>query len=442
MKAGRWRNLPLTDPDRVHRQDCSNPSDCAHCNWAEMKELWLPQFPLDPEEPTRGSWLELGRDPRTKRPGLGCTCCKRYKVPGKWGRSGVVRGNVTITSLYQHAASLAHQTAVKAFLTDNTDMLCIRGIRPPTVEEFQRLLNAARAGKCRGPEGVDGVGKAKKVRKMLWCVAEGHRAVHRNFLRTCGTISLHQDGRRGRLLLRYRACDSALNVKCGTLGQVSLAKDGGDLGGLGIADGTVKVLKKFCTDFANPPFTSRQCQRDVSKCQPRLDAPLFRLVKRKAEMLDTDAAADEQRAHKVLKHGTRAAPAELPNLKVHNLDKAHSSRRTAVGDELGATPLDACVCVWPRPCAFCACDCVCVCASCARRALPMPCDDDWFTWTSFSACVHPQGNRHTNNSPRPPWGVAGARQCFRSQDRQTSQRTDMSYARHVSQPLSLSALMS
>jgi hypothetical protein len=175
---------------------------------------------------------------------------------------------------------------------------------------------------------VEGVGKAKKVGRMLWCVAGGHRRAHRKFLKTCGTISLHQDGRRGRLLLRYRACDSALTVKCGTLGQVSLAKDGGDLGALGIAAGTVKILDKLCTELADPPLSAHRQQRS-KKWVSSLDAHLLSHVKRKAELLDSDAAADEQRAHKVLKHGTRAAPAELPNLKVHNLDKAHSSRRIA-----------------------------------------------------------------------------------------------------------------
>lgn len=56
------------------------------------------------------------------------------------------------------------------------------------------------------------------------------------------------------------------------------------------------------------------------------------------KVVDTDAAADEIRAGKVLKKGIPAAPGidtvpgELSNLKAHNLDKAHSARRIGVGE--------------------------------------------------------------------------------------------------------------
>ena len=39
-------------------------------------------------------------------------------------------------------------------------------------------------------------------------------------------------------------------------------------------------------------------------------------------------APDEQRAQKVVKHGMRVALVDLPDLRVHNSDKAHSSRQT------------------------------------------------------------------------------------------------------------------
>jgi hypothetical protein len=118
--------------------------------------------------------------------------------------------------------------------------------------------------------------------------------------------------------VRYRACDGALAAKSGTLGQVSLAKDF-DLGSHGIAAGTMKIITSFCTP-SSPPYSKWKSQRAA---KPHADNALLAHIKRKAELLDTDAAADEQRAQTILR------VAELPNLKIHNLDKAHSSRRTA-----------------------------------------------------------------------------------------------------------------
>jgi hypothetical protein len=125
-------------------------------------------------------------------------------------------------------------------------------------------------------------------------------------------------------VLRYRACNHNLAVKTGIFGQVSLAKEIGDLGALGIADGTMRILSKFCSE-SKPPFRQRLV-RMMAKA--KLDKALFSHIKRKAELLDTDAAADEQKAHKVLHRGAGSSPPQLANLKVHNLDKAHSSRRT------------------------------------------------------------------------------------------------------------------
>ena len=152
--------------------------------------------------------------------------------------------------------------------------------------------------------------------------------ITRSCLLTASTTSLHQDGRAGRLLLRYRACNSKLQMRAGVLGQVNLCVDQNSQGAFGIARGTMSVIRNFCTAKRAPPHTSRSL-----RTAPQFQSGVFAHLKRTIEMIDTDAAADERRAAKVLRDGvptgsaSREIGAELVNLKAHNLDKAHSSRR-------------------------------------------------------------------------------------------------------------------
>ncbi len=120
-----------------------------------------------------------------------------------------------------------------------------------------------------------------------------------------------------------------IEVRSGALGQIDLCAGAKDLGAPGIAEGTIGVLTKICTKRPHPPYVKLASRVGVNV----LDKTLLDHLKRHIELMDTDAAADEQRATKVLKVGIPAGAhqvlPELPNLKMHNLDKAHSARRTA-----------------------------------------------------------------------------------------------------------------
>ena len=166
---------------------------------------------------------------------------------------------------------------------------------------------------------MDGVGKKNKIRTMLFCLAEASRDSHREFLAKAGSISLHQDGRKGKLVIRYRGCTEQLVRKNGVLGQVDLAKDFGHLGATAIAKGTMQLLKNMCTSRRWAPAVHRP---------GRFMRDLFVHVKGVTELIDTDSAADEKRVGKLLKLGAASIPPELSNLKAHNLDKCHGTRRS------------------------------------------------------------------------------------------------------------------
>ena len=105
----------------------------------------------------------------------------------------------------------------------------------PEAGGFQAVLEATRAGTLV-KSGLLGVGSRIKFWKMRICLAEAKRRQMRENLRRCEVASLHQDGRKGCLAVRFRMVDGALNVYSGTLGYVNLAKHH-DLTAGGIKEG-------------------------------------------------------------------------------------------------------------------------------------------------------------------------------------------------------------
>ncbi|CAK0813414.1 unnamed protein product, partial [Prorocentrum cordatum] len=118
-------------------------------------------------------------------------------------------------------------------------------------------------------EGVEGVAKAKKVRKMIWCLAEAHRAMKRRLWLTDGIVStaIFQDARKGKLTIRFTA----------------------------------------------------------------VDVDLYHKVMASIEAYTSDAAADEIRAGFMLAGQTVRADAAkvMPNLRIVTRDKPHATRRLA-----------------------------------------------------------------------------------------------------------------
>jgi hypothetical protein len=63
----------------------------------------------------------------------------------------------------------------------------------PANSAFEQVMHEVWDGKCKGVKGIAGIGKQKKVRRMVYCLAEAKRARNREALRAAESISLHQD---------------------------------------------------------------------------------------------------------------------------------------------------------------------------------------------------------------------------------------------------------
>jgi hypothetical protein len=55
-----------------------------------------------------------------------------------------------------------------------------------------------------------GIGRRKKIKQMVWCLAEAARRADRIYLRRAQSVSIMQDGRKNKLLVRFRASDHTL----------------------------------------------------------------------------------------------------------------------------------------------------------------------------------------------------------------------------------------
>ena len=78
---------------------------------------------------------------------------------------------------------------------------------------------------------------------MTGCLAEGARELDRAFLQQASSITLMQDVRAGKLLIRFRAALPDLTVRRGIIAQVAVPEGGGKA--LAKATGTVWISDSF-----------------------------------------------------------------------------------------------------------------------------------------------------------------------------------------------------
>ena len=177
-----------------------------------------------------------------------------------------------------------------------------------------------------GKAGLSDVGKDKKLRKMLWCVAEAHRDMERALWRSSASITsttIFQDARQAKLQIRFKMANSRLDTGSGHLGTVDLAKEH-RLDSTGIQEGTMAVISRFCTPAWSPPYV--EPRRSITKT---LDIDLYQKLTASIETFVSDAAADEIRAGHMLsgQSVSLTAQPDLPRLRLVVRDKPHSMRR-------------------------------------------------------------------------------------------------------------------
>ena len=185
-----------------------------------------------------------------------------------------------------HSRAAVHKRAAIAFDGGPADTPLAAA---PSCDHFREVLQCARSSETKYKYGIKGICKRNKMRKMKWCLAEAHRRADMLKFRRARTISLMQDVRKGKLLVRFKAVDRNLHVSRGVLGQQTLERGSAHV----LTEATFKLIADACTVNKNPPLLKQPVP-----C--RLNVALLERFKQAVEMFAADAAADEQMAGRML----------------------------------------------------------------------------------------------------------------------------------------------
>jgi hypothetical protein len=321
--AVRVKKLQANDPDKLHFMRCKSRDQCLQCKFAMVKTKYKMKYP----------WLQGQTNNETMAPEftLRCSFCSDAKVACLWATPGVsMLSSLTSISLQRHQASATH----KAVVQNATGI--VGGRLVPDTSLFSEVLSLykKKTAVTKRPKGVS----RNKQRKVVYCLAESIRQLTRKVLRGADVACLMQDCRKGRLQIRFSCCSPSMTSTRGVFGEANLARDF-DCSADGIKQGTLQILKNYCTPRSSLPFKRTSMKPYKTK---RL-VVLYRHVCRIVELFTADAAADEQLAGAKL----RDEPADLvtfagsleesraengykvafPHLRIVNKDTTHAARR-------------------------------------------------------------------------------------------------------------------
>ena len=245
---------------------------------------------------------------------------------GSWGSCGITAySSLQVRSLLKHQNSETHESATG--MKSDLD-----SCRAPSKSDFQSLLNHVKKNTV-GRDGISSVGGHKKCRKMMWCLAEANRQKKRHHFRAGkgvdgndfqSSTTIYQDCRKGKLQVRFTSASSRLEKIDGHVGTVDLAKNF-SLDAIGIMQGTMFALERFCIGWMNPPYV----ENDQQVPEPEVDQKVRAALINSIETFVSDSASDEIRAGHMLANQSTSSQylPSLPQLKVVVRDKPHATRR-------------------------------------------------------------------------------------------------------------------
>ncbi len=316
--------LEAEPPPCLHGAGAACSSNCLQCKWAWNEKVWKSKFP----------WLEAVTNAvNGKVLHLTCRVCNEDDARPIM----LLKCHSAQSSTFRrHALTRRHKAN-----TPGGRALCA-----PTPNDFQILLERFHQHRTTGEDGVEGIGKRHKIRKMLFCLAEAVRTRTRLKLSGARSVTLHSDASKGRLLVRAQMCGDDLEPYHCFLGTTTL---GDDATAHGIATSIVRILRDLASPFMGAPGS------EELEAKPNLPA-LTRMCN-VVEVFNADAANDEQLAGRLLEDTGGLAPGDVggfpvvpafdaavdgdagggapfatvfsvfPNMKVINKDKPHGARR-------------------------------------------------------------------------------------------------------------------
>ncbi len=230
----------------------------AERSWRRSKKKWLQKYP----------WLRAARHPGGHI-ALGCIACCHAGKRGPFGAFTYLRNPMMNFLLKQHERGYQHRDALNLVAAD---------LLAPPLEHFREVYDSIlerRKARCT---------RRKKLRKMQFCLTEGARQLDRDFLARSQSITLMQDARKSRLLVRFKASDKNLLTRAGILHQTRVVGDA-----KAVKEGTLKCILRACTLDLNPPHAPPWWR-------PRVNLKCYQRLLKKIEVFVSDAAADEQKA--------------------------------------------------------------------------------------------------------------------------------------------------
>ena len=312
---------------------CSTTT-CQRCWWGRKGPQWRRHFP----------WLPFGQPLMSQDAGFGfgCSVCCVFQ---HLVSNGAVLGNAArpvptparrrcddfkdnfaafaVTRrlksvwLRRHHDSKKHQEAIR-FLEGHIteDDLSVA----PSLQDFASALSNMKKGQSMRNGGVP----SDTTSLLQWCISESLLQVWRSKLAKATTLCLVRDERKGKLLIRFRACDGCLELCSGTLGCVRMTGGGAE----DIVTATAKALRIFCTENYLPPRMGNRLSQ-----QGGFDRKLFKHLRSIVHILTTDSHPAELLASNIMKGSRRSADEQhnreafLPNVVLVGRDAAHASTR-------------------------------------------------------------------------------------------------------------------
>ena len=297
--------------DAAHLKSCSlGVQKCARCKWATYKVKWQKDLP----------WLDAKMNLDSGLWGIGCRLChdaqqvapevmSKFPVSRHhFARYEVSTGEIRVTRFRKHAESPAHRTAESMAGGKEPALDDVGGFTPSTAE-WKSVINHTKPSNLQAD--VSDVANRKKAHMMRWCLAEAHREHQREAVKNALCLSLSQDQRGRRFLVRFRAVDANLQVCDGTLQLVKVVTSPDVPGAQGIRQMTLKALKNFCTPSSPPTYGGLL---DGAKIQKECNYDLLKSTMAKVECMAADAAGDEQLAMRDLAGISGPEIVELQNV--------------------------------------------------------------------------------------------------------------------------------
>ena len=275
---------------------------CGLCFWAEKRETWQARL--------KSKWLHATLKGQVAR--LGCSVCALANAGGPWANFEQKPLTLRLHHLQRHESSKTHLVSLEAQNSEVSSRLA------PDLDIFKDALKRMRAGGSQR----DGGCSSDKKQQVRWCLSEAAMDIGRETLRDALCIAVTRDERKGRLLVRWRACKPNLTAASGVLGFLGVEGFADDL-----AVKTKQAIEEFCTPRVNLPrgFVSDEAEN-------KLDRQTERSIRSKTSILVTDAASPELLASGLLS-GRRPYASSggcetyLSSTKVIQRDAPHASCR-------------------------------------------------------------------------------------------------------------------